>query len=281
LLRALGTLPRACLRLAYALQSPVLGVLRVAQHPRDSRAAEVHQVLLLIGDVLHLEDVELQPQLVEVVLCVVDECFGELEAVLVHLLGRELTQDLPQDPFERLARHHHDGLRLHPQKALDRLMIVARVGRDLHVRDCMDREWNSPLREGVHDANLDAVQPHIHARYGLEDRPTPPATAVGDHLEPDARTVGQAPLAPREDEHLVRRSDVQEARDGKHEKEKEEDDTDGDAQVHGELRRIERPYPCGLHFRCQHGREHSPGAGPNVEEGPPPHAGRGQLVTRT
>ena len=74
----------------------VLRVLGVADHDRDARAPEVLQVLLLVGHVLHLQHVQLQAELVEVVLRVVLQGLGELEAVLVHLLGGELGQHLAQ-----------------------------------------------------------------------------------------------------------------------------------------------------------------------------------------
>ena len=89
----------------------VLGVRRVAQHRRDPRAAEVREVLLVVGDVLHLEHVELEAELVEVVARVLDELLGELEPVLVHLLGRELADDLAQHALERLLRDERDLLR--------------------------------------------------------------------------------------------------------------------------------------------------------------------------
>jgi hypothetical protein len=64
----LGALARGRLLLGDLLVGLVLRVLRVADHERDARAAQVLQVLLVVDDVLHLQHVELQAQLVEVVL---------------------------------------------------------------------------------------------------------------------------------------------------------------------------------------------------------------------
>ncbi len=167
LLGELRRLPRRGRLLLELLVGLVLGVLGVAQGVGDPRARDVHEVLRLVLDALDLQRVEVQAQLVEDVARRLEELVGELDAVLVHLLGRELGDDVPQGAFERLLGGHVDGGPRERQEALDRVVGVLRVARDLDVRDRVHVEGDAAVREDLRDDELDRDEAHVHARHRL------------------------------------------------------------------------------------------------------------------
>ena len=195
LLRRLRRLPRRGLRLCDRLIRGVFGVRRVTKHRRDAPAAEVREILLLVGDVLHLEHVELEPELVEIVARVLDQRLGELQSILVHFFGRELRDDLAQHAFERLLRRRRNLLRTRAEEALDRVAHADVAARDLDVGDRVHAERDAALRVRVVHRDLDREEPHIHAVDGLEERHAEAAPAVED-LVAARRPVGETWVRP-------------------------------------------------------------------------------------
>ena len=164
----------------------VLGVLGVADHEGDAGAAQVLQVLLLVGHVLDLEHVELEAQLVEVVLGVGVQGLRELQAVLVDLLRRELGQHLAQHAFQGLPRHVRDLLGVMPRKRSTALRM--RVG-SLEIFT-LAMAWTAsgmpPFEYALLTVHLDHEQPHVHARDRLQQRHAQ-GPAAAHHLVADLR----------------------------------------------------------------------------------------------
>ena len=79
-----------------------LGDPGLLQHLRGLAAADRVEVADLVGDVLDLEDVELEPEGLDVVVGLVDEGLRELQAVLVHLLGCQGGEHAPEVRLEGL-----------------------------------------------------------------------------------------------------------------------------------------------------------------------------------
>ena len=86
--RDLGPLPsrvpRPAPRLGHALG---LGDPGLLHHVGGQPATDRVEVLVVVGDVLDLHDVELETEGLDVVVGLVDQLLGELQPVLVDLLG--------------------------------------------------------------------------------------------------------------------------------------------------------------------------------------------------
>ena len=132
----LARISAAAASLAASLAGCVrLGDLRVADDLRDALAPDRREVVRVVGDVLDLEDVEVQPKLQEVLLDLGRERVGELEAVLVDLLGRERREHAPQVALERLLRHLLHVAEPASQEALDGVHDDVRIRRQLDDGD--------------------------------------------------------------------------------------------------------------------------------------------------
>ena len=112
-----------------------LGDLGVAHHVRDPLAADRRQVVRVVGDVLDLQHVQVQAQLGQILLDLRRQRVGELQAVLVHLLGRQRREHAAQVALQRLLRHLLDVAHAAPEEALDRVHHHRRIRRQLDDRD--------------------------------------------------------------------------------------------------------------------------------------------------
>src|SRR6201999_4581760 len=104
------------------------------------------EVVAIVGDVLDLEDVELEAELLEVRARRALEVLRELQAVLVELFRRHRREHAAEVAFERLLRDARDLRAVLAEEALDRVADEPAVGRDLDVRDRVDVERDAALR---------------------------------------------------------------------------------------------------------------------------------------
>ena len=98
-----------------------LGDLGVADDLGDSLAPDRRQVVGVIGDVLDLEHVEVQAQLGEILLDLRRQRVGELQPILVDLLGRQRGQHAAQVPLQRLLGDLLDVAQATSEESLDRV----------------------------------------------------------------------------------------------------------------------------------------------------------------
>ncbi len=73
----------------------------------------------------------------------------------------------------------------------------------------MDIEWNSASRIGVGGVDLDGDGGQLHAADLLDDGPSPCPAATQDFSVADLCTIGEFPIAPREDQDLIGFGDQQ------------------------------------------------------------------------
>ena len=142
-------LARAGFFLRHFLGRLAFGVLGVADGVGDLRTADVHEVLRLIVNPQHLQGVEVEAHLVERFADELEHLVRELDAVLVHLLGRQVGDDAAEQAFERLLRRGADVLERQVQEALDRVVDEARIARDFDVGDRMHVERNAADRQAA------------------------------------------------------------------------------------------------------------------------------------
>ena len=192
-------------------------------------AADRVEVPLVVGDVLDLEVVELEAEPREVVIRLVQERTGELLAVLIDLLGRQRREHATQVAFKRLARDLHDLLARHRQEALDRVRELHGLARDLDVRDTLNVERDATARVRALNAQLDHHVREVHPIDDLDQRDAQTAAALDDAITDSLVTIArcEATVATGEDQHFVRRADVDDARDDEADQEQRSKDSDG------------------------------------------------------
>jgi len=178
------------------LRRLVLGVLRVAHRIRDLRATEVHEVLRLVLDALDLEGVEMQPELVEHLARGLQQLVRELDAVFVHLLGGELRDHVAERAFEGLFRGETNGLGRQSEEALDGVVHIAWIARDLHVGDRVHIQRNPTVREHLRHHQLDRDDPDVHAVHGLHEPARANETRTGSPCSSTGRRTRACASCP-------------------------------------------------------------------------------------
>ena len=88
-----------------------LGDERLLLHLGRLLAPDAVEVVHVVGDVLDLQRVELEPEAPQIVLGLDEQRLRELDLVLVELLGRERREHAAQVALEHVLRHRHDPMR--------------------------------------------------------------------------------------------------------------------------------------------------------------------------
>jgi hypothetical protein len=214
-----------------------LGDLRVAAHLGRAHAADRVEVADVVGDVLDLECVEGQTEVRQIVLGLLGEACRERLLVLVHLLGRQAREHAAEVALERLAGDVHDLRARLAEEALDRVVDERLLAGHLDVRDALHGEGDAALGVGPFDLELDDHVREVHRVHRLEQRDPQGAAALHDAVGDLLALRGAPRRRAREDEHLVRRTDVEDVPDEDQRREdgrrrEDEEDEQGEEDGH-------------------------------------------------
>ena len=199
-----------------------LGDLGGPQDLGDPLAADALEVVAVVGDVLDLEHVELEPELLEIRPRRLLEVTRELQPILVELLGRHRREHTAEVTLERLLGDARDLVLILAEEALDRVTDEPSIRRHLDVRDRVHVERNAALGVRALHRDRHRDQRHVHAVDGLDDRHAHAASAEHDAIA-DVAAVGRLVLASGEDQDLVRPADSQQVAIDDHEQQQDGD----------------------------------------------------------
>ena len=174
------------------------------------------QVADVIGDVLYLQGVESQPQFLEIVFCLLEQCAGKGHLVFIELLRGQAGHHTAEIAFKGLFGNVSDLVLLLADQPFNGVVDAWFVAGDLDVGDAGDVEWNSPFGISVFDAQVDGhvaeIESHDLLEHGDAQRAAATHGAVANLL-----AGSDASTQAREDQYLTGLADVIELPQKSHE----------------------------------------------------------------
>ncbi len=181
-------------------------------------AADRVEVPGVVGHVLDLQGVELEPEGAQVLVRLLDEALCELEPVLVDLFRGEGGQHAAQVALEGLLGDLVDLVHVLLEEALHRVAEDGLGGGDLHVGDRVDLERDAAGGVGVLHRQGERDGLEAHPRGPLHDGDAQGPSAA-DHPVAHLAPVGHPAPPAREDDHLVGLADQEKTADERHDRE--------------------------------------------------------------